>query len=81
MFTSSHQMTPLHWAPGIDHVDTVTCVDKGANTSTKDEVSECEYTADCKLVLLIRVCSQSPPKGIVEYIAFFNGNLHTFRNT
>ena len=50
MFTSSHQMTPLHWAPGIDHVDTVTCVvDKGANTSTKDEVSECEYTADWSL--------------------------------
>ena len=41
MFTSSHQMTPLHWAPGTDHVDTVTClVNKGANINTKDEVSE-----------------------------------------
>ena len=64
-FTSSHQMTPLHWAPGIDHVDTVTClVDKGANTSTKDEVSKWEYTANCKLLLLIRVCSQSPDQKV-----------------
>ena len=60
---SSHQITPLHFAAGGGHVDTVRClVDKGADIELKDEsdVSPWEYTADCKLALLISVCSQSP---------------------
>ena len=41
-FNSSHQMTPLHWAAGIDHVDTVVrLVDEGADTKIKhDGVSQ-----------------------------------------
>ena len=37
-------------------------VDKGADINIQDRggVSEQEYTADCKLVLLIRVCFHSP---------------------
>ena len=39
-------------------------VEQGANINIKDEneggVSEREYTADCKLVLLVRVCFHSP---------------------
>ena len=37
-------------------------VDKGADLNIKDEdgVSEREYTADCKLVLLVTVCFHSP---------------------
>ena len=31
-------MTPLHWAAGIDHVDTVICfVDKETSTKIKDD--------------------------------------------
>ena len=46
-------MTPLHWAAGIDHVDTVICLaDEGADTKIKDDgVSQWEYSADCKLVV------------------------------
>ena len=61
---SPHQWTPLHLATGAGHVDIVRClVDKGADPNIKDKqygVSEQEYTADCKLVLLVRVCFHSP---------------------
>ena len=37
-------------------------VEHGADINNKDDdgVSEQEYTADCKLVLLIKVCFHSP---------------------
>ena len=58
------QETPLHWAAERGHLDTVRClVDKGAETESMEVtigVSEWEYIAECKLVLLVRVCSQSP---------------------
>ena len=57
LFNSRHQYTPLHWAAGKGHVDTVRClVDKGADINIEDKngVSEWEYTADCKLVLLLK---------------------------
>ena len=60
---SSHQRTPLHWAAREGHVDIVKyLVDKGADPNIKDnfEVSKREYTADCKLLLLVRVCFYSP---------------------
>ena len=60
---SLHQRTPLHWAVNEGHVDVVRyLVEQGANINfkDKDEVSEWEYTADCKLVLLVRVCFHSP---------------------
>ena len=59
---SSHQWTPLHFAAREGHVDIVRyLVDKVADLNIKNEdgVSEREYTADCKLVLLIRVCFHS----------------------
>ena len=63
---SSHQWTPLHFAAREGHVDIVRyLVDKDADLNIKNEdgVSEREYTADCKLVLLIRVCFHLPNKG------------------
>ena len=60
---SPHQWTPLHEAARKGHVDIVRyLVEQGADINIKDEdeVSEWEYTADCKLVLLIRVCFHSP---------------------
>ena len=60
---SSYQMTSLHLAAHEGHVDIVRyLVDKGADANIKDNrgVSEREYTADCKLVLLVRVCFHSP---------------------
>ena len=60
---SSYQWTPLHWAAKAGHVDIARyLVDKGADLNIKDGtfVSEQEYTADCKLVLLVRVCFHSP---------------------
>ena len=65
---SPHQETPLHWAAYEGHVETVRClVDKGADTNIKNifEVSEWEFTADCKL---IRVCFQSSTKHLVSTI-------------
>ena len=62
-FNSLHQRAPLHWAAGEDQVDAVRClVDKGADINIKNghSVSEWEYNVDCKLVLLFRVCTQSP---------------------
>ena len=59
-FHFSHQKTPLHVAAGRGHVENVRClVEKGADISIHDKngVSESEYTADCKIVLLIRVFS------------------------
>ena len=37
-------------------------VEQGADVNFKDDcgVSEREYTADCKLVLLVKVCFHSP---------------------
>ena len=38
-------------------------VEQGADINIKDDlygVSEWEYTADCKLVLLVKVCFHSP---------------------
>ena len=58
---SLHQHTPLHIAAEAGHSDTVRClVDKGVDTNIKNRfgVSEREYTADCTLVLLVRVCFQ-----------------------
>ena len=57
-------MTPLYFAAHEGHVDIVRyLVEQGADPNIKDErfeVSEREYTADCKLVLLVRVCFHSP---------------------
>ena len=64
LFASSLQHTPLHWAAGGGHVDTVKyLVEKGANIHRNDEyeVSEWEDTTDCGLVLLSRV-------SLVQYI-------------
>ena len=52
---SPHQETVLHWAAGRGDVDVVRdLIDKDADPNIKDKhgVSEREYTADCKLVLL-----------------------------
>ena len=60
---SSHQGTPLRFATREGHVDIVRyLVDKDAdpNIKDKDGVSDQEYTADCKLVLLVRVGFHSP---------------------
>ena len=60
---SLHQRTPLFWAADEGHVDVVRyLVEQGADINIKDNdgVSEWEYTADCKLVLLVRVCFHSP---------------------
>ena len=64
-------MTPLHFAAGGGHVDTVRyLVDKGADIQHIDggDVSEWEYTADCKLVLLTTVPSQGLVSIVVECI-------------
>ena len=60
---SSHQLTPLHFAAEAGHVDIARClVENDAHLNIKDEngVGEQGYTADCKLVLLVRVCFHSP---------------------
>ena len=60
---SSHQRTPLHWAAREGHVDIVKyLVDKGGDPNIKDHfgVNEREYTADYKLVLLVRGCFHLP---------------------
>ena len=60
---SPHQSTPLHNAACNGHVHIVRClVEQGADINIKDvvEVSEQQYTAGCKLVLVIRVCFHSP---------------------
>ena len=57
-------------------------VDKGADLNIKNdaEVSEREYTADCKLVLLVRVCFHSPeqkPLLLIElYGKFYDNCIH-----
>ena len=60
----SHQWTLLHLVAGSGHVDIVRYLveEQGAdiNIKDKDGVSKREYTADCKLVLLVRVCLLSP---------------------
>ena len=51
-------MTPLHKAAHEGHVDVVRyLVEQGADINIKDgvRVSEREYTADCKLILLVKV--------------------------
>ena len=57
-------MTPLHLAAKAGHVNTVRClVEQGADINIRGHncgVSEWEYTADCKLILQIRICSHSP---------------------
>ena len=61
---SPHQKTPLHDAACKGRVDIVKyLVEQGADINFKDDmlgVSEREYTTDCKLVLLIKVCFHSP---------------------
>ena len=65
---SPYQCTPLHLAAYRGFLDTVRIlIDKGADTTIKNEdgVSERVHTADYKIIiyiilLLIRVCSQSP---------------------
>ena len=69
---SSHQDTPLHRIAHKCNRDTVRyLVNKGAYDNIKDDdgVSEWEYTADCKLVLFITVCSQS----FDQWLASFPG--------
>ena len=59
---SPHQHIPLYHAACLGHVDIVRyLVDKGADLNIKNNsgISELEYTADCKLVLLVRVCYHS----------------------
>lgn len=54
---SPHQESPLHWAAGGDHVDTVLfLVENGADVNVKDNewVSERDCTNDSGLELLIR---------------------------
>ena len=63
-----HQCTPLHNAARLGHVDIVRyLVEQDADPNIKDidGVSGQEYTADCKLVLLVRVCFHSPTQGPV----------------
>ena len=63
LFYSPHQSTPLHKAANEGHVHIVRyLVEQGADINIKDVngVSEQQYTADCKLVLLVRVCLHSP---------------------
>ena len=49
LFLSPRQMTPLHWAAGQGHVDTVQyLIDKGADINIKDVD---EVRLDCGLVL------------------------------
>ena len=60
---SLHQNTPLLLAVYGGHVHVVRYfVEQGADINIKDRlgVSEREYTADCKLVLLVKVCFHSP---------------------
>ena len=60
---SPHQYTPLHLAAEGGHVDIVRyLVEQGTdiNITSIYGVSEREYTADCKLVLLVRGCFHSP---------------------
>ena len=59
---SPYQFTPLQWAACEGHVHIVRyLVEQGAEINNKESgVSEGEYTADCKLVLLIKVCFHSP---------------------
>ena len=56
-FNNSHQGTPLHLAAEAGHMDIVRyLVEKGADINIKDDifkVSEREYTANCKLILLV----------------------------
>ena len=59
---SPHQSTPLHKAVYEGHVHVVRyLVEQGADINIKNvfEVSEQKYTADCELVLLIKVCFHS----------------------
>ena len=52
---------PLLWAAYKGHVHVVRyLVEQGADINIKDDISEQKYTADCKLVLVIRVCFHSP---------------------
>ena len=62
---SPHQDTPLDKAVYDGHVHIVRyLVEQGADVNNKSwfGVSEREYTADCKLVLLIKVCFHSPER-------------------
>ena len=78
---SPHQRTPLHSAAEAGHVDIARyLVEQGADLNIKDEigVSEREYTADCKLVFLVRVCFRSPdqnPLLLTELYSNFYDNL------
>ena len=59
-------------------------MDKGADLNIKDEdgVSEREYAADCKLVLLVRVCFHSADHRplLTELYSNFYDNLLTLLN-
>ena len=60
---SPYQSAPLHLAACKGHVDIVRCLDEQSadiNIKDVDGVSEQQYTAGCKLVLVIRVCFHSP---------------------
>ena len=60
LFYSPHQFTALHKAAYEGHVHVVMyLVEQGVDINIKGgiiNVSEQKYTADCKLVLLVRVC-------------------------
>ena len=72
------------WAGHVDIARYL--VDKGVDTNIKDKkygVCEQEYAADCKLVLLVRVCFHSPdqrPLLLIDLYCNFFDNLHTFLN-
>ena len=83
---SPYQCTPLHLAAYRGLLDTVRLlVDKGADTTIKNEdgVSERVHTADYKIiryiiVLLIRVCSQSPDQVFgIHCCTTIPDNMHT----
>ena len=73
LICSPHQETPLHIAVHGVRVDNpVMYLDDTDAHPDEDGVREREYTADCKPLLLVRVCFHSPnqrPLLLIELLA------------